>query len=870
MNKKLLLATMSLAAFAACTNDDFGSQKAAKETNSVQFEVLNNNEATTRATMDGNTIQWSAEDGDLFTLYHGAPLATLTGYQNATYKASSEEGAAILSTPSMILPGGAIMTWPVDTTFRITSTGNLSIKIPAVQTNIENNIPYVSDLIDITNEANWAAPTAAYNKAGYNRTYPVYMRPMASQLTVKADYAGTEEMIADLYEGGSAAPAEGGIDPIKVTSVELLTKTGGATPFTTQIPVKWTNPTAPITTQWATVANNAWNKVTDFNIGGIVAAGQTDNLTTKCLTGNESSKFLILPQADIATANGTVDEGGVVVRTIYGKVVIQDPAVAGTETQYSAAEEADAWYRYLTDPTTKEAYEATTTTKDATGKTKVTAQIANGMMQTIDAFSAYKATKGVVKGEPVGASATRYVKVLLNYLDMSDLHITTDKQLRDAARVWQYLGSGSVTVYLDGDDPTDANGKFEMSQTTIKVINEINAAAAEETPSRKFTVSPCNTTGEKCNTIVVTGGGAVQNMDFILGTSKTADVALKAGETWNWAASTIEGKKAFTVDATVCGITSIINKGTFVNDATATLAIYDNATPTATQKNIPFQNDGTWNIAAGTLNVQFSVTNNGEVNIAKGAQYRQDGFGNNFTNDATTLPERFVLRDPSISDKAKAAFVEKIGVVNNKGVFATVSAAEIYNYGVIEHADKDAKTYITKNEIGGNFGGVFAAANKLGRINLPFSNKDEDNISISATASQGFVSVTVTSADAPASKELNASVVGTYVNYLIVKSGIEHITAVSNQVKYVEIDSPGQEIEWEIYYDPTTGLKKPYSYDGLMVLSDVNIKLGNTVTVTKSTFLGADMYVGGTFTNAGWDGYFGKTTANAATKYITY
>lgn len=865
MNKKLLLATMSLAAFAACTNDDFGSQKAAKETNSVQFEVLNNNEATTRATMDGNKIQWSAEDGDLFTLYHGAALATLTGYQNATYKASSEEGTAILSTPSMILPGGAIMTWPVDTTFRITSTGNLSIKIPAVQTNIENNIPYVSDLINITDEANWAAPTAAYNKAGYNRTYPVYMRPMASQLTVKADYAGTEEMIADLYEGGSAAPAEGGIDPIKVTSVELLTKTGGLTQFTTQIPVKWTNPTAAINTQWATVANNAWNKVTDFDITGIVPAGQTDNLTTKCLTGNESSKFLILPQADIATANGTVADGGVVVRTIYGKVVIQDPGVAGTETHYLAAEEADAWYRYLTDPTTKEAYEATTTTKDATGKTKVTAHIADGMMQTIDAFSAYTATKGVVKGEPVGASATRYVKVLLNYLDMSDLHITTDKQLRDAARVWQYLGSGSVTVYLDGDDPTDANGKFNMSQTTIKVINEINAAAAEEATPRAFTVKPCQDPGEVCSKIVITGGNAIQNMTFILDNGGAqADVVLKEGETWKW-------NGTVKVDAAATGIASIINKGTMTNAATATLAIYDNTTPTANQiTNIPLVNDGTWNITAGTLNVQFDVTNNGEVNIAKGAQYRQDGAGNDFTNDATTLPERFVLNDPSVPAATKAAFVEQIGVVNNKGVFATVNGADINNYGLIEHADDDAKTYITSQQNGLGFGAAYGPGNKMGRINLPYSNKDEDNISISAAANSGFVSVTVTSANAPADKKLDVATVGTYVNYVIINSGVEQITNVNNQVKYVEInDDNNTEIAWMPRFT-TLGAPIPYTYTGLAVLSDVNIKLNTIVNVTGSTYIAADMYVGGTFTPTNYNGYFGTTNANAATMVITY
>ena len=130
-------------------------------------------------------------------------------------------------------------------------------------------------------------------------------------------------------------------------------------------------------------------------------------------------------------------------------------------------------------------------------------------------------------------------------------------------------------------------------------------------------------------------------------------------------------------------------------------------------------------------------------------------------------------------------------------------------------------------------------------------------------ANQGFVSVTVSSTSgAPDSKELDADVVGTYVNYIIVNSGIEKITTVSTQIKYLEIASPGTEIAWEVPGTP--------SYTGLMLLSDVNIKLGTTINVTGATYLGADMYVGGTFTNAGWTGYYGDTTGNVGTKYITY
>jgi len=199
MNKKLLFGIMSLAALAACTNDDFETQQQVAEGASpVQFEVINNNEGM-RASMDGNTIVWSANDGDLFTLYHGD--ITAVGYQNATYTASEEEGAAVLTTPSMIKAGKAIMTWPVDTAFTNDgSAATINISIPAEQTNIENNIPYVSDVINIT-AYNAAAP---YNTAGYQRKYPIYMRPMAHQLTIKADYAGTDALLSPLYSGEDA------------------------------------------------------------------------------------------------------------------------------------------------------------------------------------------------------------------------------------------------------------------------------------------------------------------------------------------------------------------------------------------------------------------------------------------------------------------------------------------------------------------------------------------------------------------------------------------------------------------------------------------------------------------------------------------
>ena len=854
MNKKLLFAAMALTALTACTTDDFESKSVAQqEASPVKFEVINNNDVFTRASMNGNKVAWSAEDGDLFTLYHGAAaLGAITGYQNATYTAAAAEGEpATLSTPSMILQGAAIMVWPADTAFNIKSGDNLSISVPAKQpADIENYIPYVSEQISIGAYDGVKAPA---NTAGYQREYPIYMRPMASQLNLKTDYAGTDATLAQLYDGGSACPADGGIEPISLTSVDLVADQGNNV-LTQKIAVKFSDPgsgAGSIKKQWDdAVANNAWGKYTDFDKTTVT---EVEKLTTKSIQGVDGCKFLILPLD--ANMVGT-EKSGVVVNTIYGKVIVA--ATGFTGTKYTAEQIADAWYRYIGASTAAATGEtkatAAETSGDNVGKFKTTANIAAGLTQTLNGFSAYTATSGIVKGEPVGAAATRYVKVILDYLDMSDLHIKNDKHLRDAILVWNHIKASDVTVYLDGDDDEE----FEMSQSTIALINEINAAAALEETPRSFKVKPCQDTDEECSTIVITGGGEVPDLTFIAknGTAKV-DVAFNADETWNWIGTVkilAGGSK---------GIKSFINRGTMQNAETATLKV-TNSTGLAQQYDVPLVNEGTWNVTAGDLNVQFDVTNIGTVNISEGAEYHQDGTGNDFTNEAYTLPARFLA----------AGVEEEIGLVNNSGVFATVHGGHIDNYGLIEHLAESAKTYITSNDDSGTgFAAAFnKTANRIGRINLPYSNKDEDNISINAAANAGFVSVTVSTElnSAPANGKLSLSSVGANVNYCIIKSGVTEINAVSSQIKYLEFDAGTTEIAWNL--GGTSSSPKTAAYDGLIVNSPINIKLWTNVTVAKATYINAKMYVGGTFTNgtANYNGYYGDTTDNATTMYITY
>ena len=460
------------------------------------------------------------------------------------------------------------------------------------------------------------------------------------------------------------------------------------------------------------------------------------------------------------------------------------------------------------------------------------------------------------------------MNVNLAHLDMAGLHIKSDKQLRDVVRVWKKMNLDDVTVYLDGDA---TKHEFTISQKTIKVINDINASIAGG--AKSFKVMPCRKAhidgvdDEFCNTIVITGSSQIQ---------KVQDIAFikNNGGTKAYVALADEGEaKPWIWDGTVkvgaADVAGIINMGVMENAETKTLKT---AEANGTQNNVEFANNGTWNINAGAIiNVQFSVWNLGTVNI--NGQYRQDGADHTFVNYAETLPGRF-LKDPK---------KEVIGKVNNYGVFATVNNGTIINVGLIEHADKNAKTYITYNQYGTKHAGTvdFAEkfefnktesdANMIGRINLPFENKDEDNISVSAALTSGFVSVTIDGEVTGGTLSNNSF--GSKVNYVIVKSGINKIAKLdgaSSKIKYFEVDmSDKSELEWSVTGGST--------FDGLIVLSPVNITLGTTITVKKATYLGADMYVGGTFTpadggfvDASWDGYYGPTHTNYATKYITY
>ena len=93
------------------------------------------------------------------------------------------------------------------------------------------------------------------------------------------------------------------------------------------------------------------------------------------------------------------EKAGIIVNTIYGKVIVAAPAF--TNSKYTTDEIKDAWYRYVSATGATITGETKADAAGSDGKFKTTANIAVGLEQTLNGFSVYKATSGIVKGEPM-------------------------------------------------------------------------------------------------------------------------------------------------------------------------------------------------------------------------------------------------------------------------------------------------------------------------------------------------------------------------------------------------------------------------------------------------------------------------------------
>lgn len=391
--KFLFGAFLGSIALASCTADEELNSPSASQASPIKFSVSletgDGNTPLTRAEMGGN-FGLNFEAGDLMSLFHGiaTPSSAFTGYQNAIYEGSAQDGEAfVFTTKAMVQKGGAIMVYPADTAFVNSGSAAPVITIPANQNAKTKELtPYMSEILDI----------AEYDKdkgntAGYGKNYDIVLKRVGTTLSLTTVPSNTEKI--DIL----------GVSPLKVSSIGM----NAAEAFTTSISVKY-----DATTPYRAAEFPLWANVSEVDVENATVGGA---LTTTDITNNYNAVFTLLP----AKTGTTVTGAEIVIKTNYGKVTLNDA-------------KGNIWGNT-----------AATVNYDKT--------VSEGIKNVLDnTWTA--ATTGSFVSENIGRYGKRSIKADMSTLDMDGLHITDEQHLIDALTVYDAIANGAtVTFYLDGD-----------------------------------------------------------------------------------------------------------------------------------------------------------------------------------------------------------------------------------------------------------------------------------------------------------------------------------------------------------------------------------------------------------------------------------
>lgn len=793
MKDKFLFAAFAALAMTACTSEEDMQVNPTAKTSPIQFTV-SMDDAQTRADWVGSnnyTLQWTA--GDQMSLFHGMNLnsygavdaeTSLKGAENAIYKAAagSSESGLTFTTQSMVKRGDAIMVYPCDTTFDYKGE-KLYVKIPTVQNsaNILGKVPFISEglIIKDFEEGNMVDGTA-----GYARNYNIKLKQIATLYTLGINYSGDEYNIIEALSNA------GEIAPILTQKVTL----NSTNKFNTELEVKVKNR--------ATKGN--WDEVDEQNIWVNESYVDAENAskTNGSLsyvydeeTSEKSAEFMILPlKSDFA---GTATDN-IVVDTYYGQVVVNGNTEGVMFDKAGNIIEGDA----ESDPVIKDG----------------SIEAAYNIMGTVSNASK-KDQSSTFYGEKVGAHLTQYVAVDLKNLDMSKVHIKSDKQLHDILTVYKALGfTKDVNLTIDGD----VKGRFALSMDNVRTLQSAWYYG-------KVKLLPCTSTGEKCTTIVLTAGEGktsedVPSIDFLASSSNNIDIALAATDTWTW-----NNTNHVLFSAKV---NNLINEGTFNLDNGDVIANSHSV------KNTKMVNNGTINVT-GLVKQQMEMTNNGTITIAEGGEYRAD--------------------NTTITNEATSAIV--MGEIYNSGIFATSNSGIINNYGLIKNMEGGVNnmTYITTNQTTGvSFASKWSSTNKYGTIEL--KNAD-DNISVSNATNVGFIKYEYTE------EEYVTPAICKY-NYIVITNHNIKFTAAAPEIKFIEIVG---ETTIPVFTNPM--LESFVTLDGFILKGKANLQENNKL-VTPAAYIDGTLYYGGLFKKPGGKAdvqtentYYGNSEPNCLVKF---
>ena len=784
-SKYLFGALLGGFALASCNADeDFTSTPSAHES-PITFTVsLENGDALAKAGV-ARDVEVNFGQGGLLSLFHGvednvfAPIGAGTtpafkGYQNAIYEGTAKEGEAFkFTTRSMVLEGKAVMIYPADTTFDNTGKAEPVISIPSKQ-NAQTKLltPHVSEFLEIAEYNGNRIDQNHDNTAGYGRNYDVVLKRVGATLRLTADLQNADK-INNLD-----------VAPLKLTEVELnATDNASQGVFTTSISL---NANSTVDVHSASTYQN-WVRVSEVdNNSSATTIKQVDILSTTDITDNTTAVFTLLPTKKISTTDYVeADAATITVKTNYGKVALDKAA-------------GDVW-----------------TAKVATEKPEQT--IVEGINNILKkTYMEESRQTSLFKGELVGTSAQRGIKVDVSNLDMNGLHITDENHLLDALTVYDAVcPDAEVKWILDGND----DGEFVMNPEAAKAYeermmdadNKINFQINQETEK------PCTIVKFVATELTEVPAALKFVPEGTAGDDDKPSIVLVGP--WKYSSA----NKAFTLisDITISGEATMQISGIVsatVNQS-ATFSLINNGAVTV----------------SGTTDLALDLTNNGNITIPKDGQL-------------------FVTNGKKLTNNASGLNI--YGSISNSGNMGvrTNSGGSIYNYGYIKQENADAYTYVTRNANkadSNSFSEAWSSTNKIGTIEL-FETDVNKNATVGESNYQGFIKVITDAAI------VTDETIGEVANYLVIKGECTACNITSSDIKYIDVQSSKR----VIFNTPDAGL----TIRGIIVGENysVNIPKDSKITITQATFLKGYIFYAGTFSCSDYDGYFGPTSSNNA------
>ena len=397
----------------------------------------------------------------------------------------------------------------------------------------------------------------------------------------------------------------------------------------------------------------------------------------------------------------------------------------------------------------------------------------------------------------------------------------------------------NIKLYLDG-----TNGYFELSKTSVALVQKINALAKSNTykhGSQLISLEACSHNGitdarhalyNKTTRVALTEGQEIPNLDNVFADATTT-VYLSENDSWTWNANEGVDSNADRVNDKFGkffgNVTEIVNEGdlTIGIDHVSALAGLANVTTTA------IKNEGELTIT-DEVRFNLNLTNFGEVTV--------------YNNAAIFAEGAEIINDAVIDSNVATTHYASQGKIENYGEIGVVSGTSgvITNYGYIKN-NEGAKTYITNNQTAGaSFSKNASDSNKMGTIEVSTAT---DNVSVKNSHVDGFIKFVW---DGGSVYKTPAKDVR--YNYLIVRSDIK-FTEAEAEVLYIEVaganevvitapnkDNLDADAKEALFTTSTNRLK------GFIVKSGckANIKEGNQI-YSNAAHIAGRLYLGGYF-----------------------